>query len=156
MRFCEGCPVHANCCTGKNVDLPVLTPSDVDRIARATGLEPVAFSKETGTALRTMRAHGHGCFFYEDGRCSIYDSRPVDCRMYPFDICLDETGALVWVLHEATCPIPVDARSYLNKVQSLASELGTHLYDFASLECPQIDSREPLVVAPVAAQPGAS
>ena len=32
------------------------------------------------------------CHFYKDCKCTIYDIRPIDCRIFPYDIKLENDG----------------------------------------------------------------
>ena len=59
--------------------------SDAARIRLATGLHLDSFSKpaSAGRALRDMRQGSSGCFFYEGGRCRIYESRPKVATSHP-------------------------------------------------------------------------
>lgn len=53
------------------------------------------------------------CMFLENGRCSVYEKRPLECKIFPFDI--EEIGKnLMWIVWEF-CP----ASPLLNDVQSL-------------------------------------
>ncbi len=150
MSFCKACPAHTNCCTGKTVDLPILTPKDVNRISAATGLDPEDFSKNSDGALRPMKAGYQGCFFYESGRCKIYDSRPTDCRMFPFDVDRAEDGSLIWIVYSSTCPVSVDASEYFPSVQELEQELDPYLAEFATHTSARMEQHESQVIGPVA------
>jgi Fe-S-cluster containining protein len=76
---CEGCPNH---CCGKNPYLaPILIPSEEEIF--------VYKSRVVKTPFREMRMLNKGfdgiCVFLDDKmRCSIYDERPLECRLYPF------------------------------------------------------------------------
>ena len=70
--------------------------------------------------------------FLENGRCSAYDKRPLECKIFPFDI--EEIGKnLKWIVWEF-CP----ASPFLNTLESLdyfENELLLHyslqyLYDY--------------------------
>ena len=43
------------------------------------------------------------------GLCSVYDKRPTDCRLFPFDI-INENNEFYWAIYKTECPI-----SKLNK-----------------------------------------
>jgi Fe-S-cluster containining protein len=43
-------------------------------------------------------------YFGQNNLCQIYDSRPVDCRMFPFDIDLSD-DEYFWIIWEIDCPI---------------------------------------------------
>ena len=52
-------------------------------------------------------------------RCSIYESRPLCCRLFPLDVLLVE-GQLVWGMSNQ-CP---NERRHVSKVQGVSSEIG--------------------------------
>lgn len=58
---------------------------------------------------------GKGCHFNVNGRCQIYEVRPLDCRLFPFDIVEKPNSDLVWVVYTKLCPVKFDYRpSYEN------------------------------------------
>ena len=75
----------------------LLTPSDVERITRATKLRAEEFS-ETSVSHRPyerkMKKLGGSCMFLQGSRCSIYQARPLICRFYPFCLHPSEDGGL--------------------------------------------------------------
>jgi Fe-S-cluster containining protein len=103
---CTGC---SKCCTREFNGHVFLLDRDVKiiRIMDPRAIEP-APSPEfcdqngmfyvSGYALRTkMDKHGT-CWFLENGRCRIYDNRPVICRIYPSMLHreADENGTVDW------------------------------------------------------------
>ena len=151
FSFCNNCPAHLNCCTGKTVDPPVLTPNDVERITAKTGLSRDEFCQPIpGGHLSTMKAREGACYFYRQGRCTIYNVRPVDCRIFPFDIDRTTSGELVWIVYSSACPNEVDARQYLREVQPLLPLLQPYLEEFASRSSPCMEEHDCHVLSPVA------
>ena len=135
--FCKGCPADSNCCTGKTVDLPVLTPKDVGLICRKTGLAPRQFCLPTRDVLSTMRSRKGVCYFYKQGKCSIYRFRPVDCRLFPFDVHVNDEGKAVLVLHVNACPQRIDAEAFAGKVWPLVRQIKPYLKEFAEYRSPR-------------------
>ena len=43
-------------------------------------------------------------FISENSLCLVYDRRPTDCRLFPFDI-IEEKGLFFWVYWNTECPI---------------------------------------------------
>jgi len=106
---CTGC---GNCC--KDPLLP-LTDLDVRKITEGTGVaahsfvrwvdrngiemddEPEAFVRlRPGKRVMVMRQGRGGCHFLgRDDRCTIYGSRPLGCRIFPFDPTYSKQGSLV-------------------------------------------------------------
>lgn len=33
-----------------------------------------------------IKTFNNECVFYKNGKCIIYDYRPIDCKLYPYDI----------------------------------------------------------------------
>lgn len=138
-RFCAGCKASENCCTGKYVDLPVLTPEDTQRISEVTQTSRREFTTETSGTLANMKARSGKCYFYRNGKCSIYGSRPIDCRLFPFDVRENSLGNLVLVWYSSACPKPIDAESYIEHAKSLLPEIQAYITEFAQKESPLLD-----------------
>ncbi len=106
---CTGC---GNCC--KDLRVP-LTGADLRRLLEATGREaeqivdwlPPAAVDMTGEpgsfvvlgrgrrALMTLAQQSSACrFLADDARCSVYDARPANCRLYPFTASFGRRGGL--------------------------------------------------------------
>jgi Fe-S-cluster containining protein len=132
---CTGC---GNCC--KEPLLP-LTDDDCWRIARATGEHPVDFVRwvtrfeiemddepEAFVLLRPGRrvmtlAHGRrGCIYLDhEDRCSIYASRPLGCRIFPFDPSFDREGKLrrLKLIDAADCRYELDGHNDADRLRRL-------------------------------------
>ncbi len=63
------------------------------------------------------REHG-GCYFYRAGQCEVYSVRPMDCRLFPFDIIEDDDGELRWIVYTDLCPVDFDYRPAFEHVRS--------------------------------------
>lgn len=85
------------CCRGdEQTSRVIVSPPEIDRIIKATGLErngivvpyPEFIESDKGgrfTFEWCLRNEGGKCIFLaEDGQCSIYSVRPWICRTYPF------------------------------------------------------------------------
>ncbi len=104
-----------NCCTRFVV---CVTPSDVLRIAQATGKKPGSFVSVVQEPLEREREEpailidaepcllvlkrmaGNVCMFYNGEGCGVYDSRPMLCRTYPFHL----EGASLPSMKSRVCP----------------------------------------------------
>jgi Fe-S-cluster containining protein len=95
LRFsCSGC---GHCCRGLRVPLTLadaaklpadavawLDPDEVDM----TG-EPESFVLlPEGRRLLVLAQRDGACVFLAGDRCTVYESRPSACRLYPFDVTL--------------------------------------------------------------------
>jgi Fe-S-cluster containining protein len=128
LKFrCTGC---GNCC--KDPLLP-LTDQDVTRIEQRTGTpalefvrwvdrngidmddEPEAFVRlRQGKRVMIMRQGGGGCHFLgADDRCTIYASRPLGCRVFPFDPSFSKDGKLrrLKLIDATDCQYELDGKN---------------------------------------------
>ncbi|MBN2119536.1 MAG: YkgJ family cysteine cluster protein [Candidatus Omnitrophica bacterium] len=137
--FCKDCPADKNCCTGETVDLPVLTPKDIDKISKKTGLVPGEFSIPTAQGLSEIRSIKGMCYFYKQGKCTIYSVRPIDCKLFPFDAHLDDAGKPILVLHLNACPVSIDAEPFIKRAQFFFRQLHPYLEEFAAYRTQRFD-----------------
>ncbi|MGQ0375925.1 MAG: YkgJ family cysteine cluster protein [Nitrososphaerota archaeon] len=87
--LCSSCK-KLSCCT--DFFPPLLYPSDLARLQNA-GKSEDDFLKNiivNGTTIKTIRKKENSttCMFWDEEKrlCSIYNNRPFDCKMFPFDI----------------------------------------------------------------------
>jgi Fe-S-cluster containining protein len=136
LKFrCTGC---GNCC--RDPLLP-LTDEDVRRISRRTGDrprdivtwvdrhgidmddEPEAFVRlRQGKRVMVLRHAKGGCrYLGEDARCTIYSSRPLGCRVYPFDPDFTRSGKLrrLTIVKATPCPYERDGKTNITDLRSL-------------------------------------
>lgn len=76
---CEGCINH--CCGQNNHLTPVLLPSEELKFNEKSVVVEAPYR-----AMRVLAKKSDGnCIFLDDKtRCTIYDQRPLECRLYPF------------------------------------------------------------------------
>lgn len=136
LKFrCTGC---GNCC--KDPLLP-LTDQDVARIQQRTGHDPRSFVRwvdrngidmddepeafvklRQGKRVMIMRQGRGGCHYLgPDDRCTIYGSRPLGCRAFPFDPSYNKQGKLVRLkLIQATdCQYELDGSNDPDAIREL-------------------------------------
>lgn len=86
LRFeCTQC---GHCCSASPGKV-FLSDEEADRIAAFLRLDPDVFRKEHLVTAPYSEASlrekpDHDCIFLVDGKCSIYEVRPEQCRTYPF------------------------------------------------------------------------
>ncbi|RLG47527.1 MAG: YkgJ family cysteine cluster protein [Thermoproteota archaeon] len=102
MRCPPGCHL---CCL--NTRMP-LTRGDVKRIT-SLGYDPGEFAVRDERGILRLRNVGGRCYFLRDGRCSIYESRPLGCRAYPV-VWDPERGACV---KDPECPGELEAGEFV-------------------------------------------
>lgn len=136
LKFrCTGC---GNCC--KDPLLP-LTDQDITRITERVGVgaesfvrwvdrhgidmddEPEAFVKlREGKRVMVMRQGRGGCHFLgKDDRCTIYSSRPLGCRIFPFDPTFSKQGKLrrLKLIQATDCIYELDGKNDPAQIQRL-------------------------------------
>ncbi len=139
FNFCDTCPKDLNCCTGRYVDLPVLTPEDVSRISQNLNLPTSKFSFSGKNMLSSMKNINKKCYFYESGRCSIYEERPIDCKLFPFGIRLNEKDELLLVVYASACPTEVNIKRYIDSAKKLVKEFYPYVEEYDSVKAPLLD-----------------
>jgi len=136
LKFrCTGC---GNCC--KEPLLP-LTDGDVHRIVKGTGEKPEDFIRwvdrhgiemddepegfvmlRQGKRVMVLRHMRGGCYFLgKDNRCTIYKSRPLGCRAFPFDPTFAKDGKLrhLKLIQAADCKYELDGKNDPKEIYKL-------------------------------------
>ena len=96
---CQGCPLH---CCGMNPQLtPVLLPSEEGKFEGKTKIVETHFRS---MSLLARKETGN-CIFLDEktNRCTNYDERPLECRLFPFLLDFGENGPGVR-LDTQNCP----------------------------------------------------
>ena len=105
-KFCFGCdkdvPCFTNCCSDINI---LLTPLDVLNLARSQNISTEALldkytispvTKDLNIPVLLLKMSDDDnkkCPFVTDEGCSIYESRPWSCRMYPLGMAIPPARA---------------------------------------------------------------
>ncbi|OQY50335.1 MAG: hypothetical protein B6247_21695 [Candidatus Parabeggiatoa sp. nov. 2] len=104
-RFCEVIYLK----NYKRCNEAVLSPNEITKIERTIGRSDFYDTKDScyinGSYYSVKTTYDGYCVFYDKQKrvCTIYEIRPVDCRLYPFDIdAFDPDENDRWVLFE--CP----------------------------------------------------
>jgi len=135
------CTECGNCCSDTIV--PV-TDEDVRRMMHGTGLKAgdvATFYKKSdfddggeglefanldggrrtlGLRKRMDKENGReACKFFKDNRCSVYEHRPVTCRVWPFTLRFDATGRRLSHLSingSLPCPYELDSKNTVSEL----------------------------------------
>lgn len=92
------CLAHGCSACCHDTQMP-LTEEDAARL-EALGHARAAFTtRGEGNVLQLANVDG-ACFFLREGKCSVYDARPVGCTIYPFVMTDDGKR----VLRDEDCP----------------------------------------------------
>lgn len=96
---CTNCQKCINCCQSfDKLNAPLLTKKEVDVI----GTRYANFFDKTETSLYALKVIDNTCIFYKENQCMIYDIRPLDCRLYPFDI-IKEDNKYYLIMYKLDC-----------------------------------------------------
>ena len=111
-EFCTQCHNDNKqcCCASEEIDMPVLLANEAQKIHSQSPRKMLVkeFSHNIDdTLIRQMNfkeTENNGekishCHFYDlkSNVCKIYDSRPTDCRLFPFDIKIDPHTQEFWI-----------------------------------------------------------
>lgn len=92
---------------------------EADAIETATELQRSEFADlvKDASEVKSIKVKGGHCYFYNrtNGHCNIYDHRPFDCRMFPFDIIKHHNGDFFWILYVELCPIKFRIENVCNR-----------------------------------------
>ena len=151
FKFCKECPASGNCCSrakpNGEVDSPVLLPKDAEKIEGLTGEKADSFSlvrNDLSDTLRFLKTGTKGCYFHQNGKCGIYQMRPLDCRLFPLDVIETPDGRIALIAYTRLCPVGFNPKEHLEQAKKLLPELGENIYDFAGMDLPGMD-KEPYV-----------
>ncbi len=101
--FCNTCVGKFDCCCNCNeIDMPILLPKEVENIEAISRISVDEFAnKLTQNLFQMKRANNDdstkGCVFFQNNGCSIYENRPIDCRLFPFDF--KEIDGEYWLIY---------------------------------------------------------
>lgn len=140
---CSGSKCCGNIKHGGTIEPPFLTSFDVAQIGQFTGLHPDVYSEtvtnpHTGNEVRFLKTTSReGCHFLNEGRCSIHDHRPIDCRLFPLDLRMVE-GALTWVIYNYHhCELTErDMEILAKQMETALMALGSEAVDYATVPVP--------------------
>ncbi len=146
LDACQRC-TDASCCKSggiaKTIEPPFLTSFDIAQIGKFTGLPADVYSEtvvnpHTGNTVRFLKTTSReGCHFLNEGRCSIHDHRPIDCRLFPLDLRMVE-GELTWVIYNYNhCELTERDMAILARQMGTAlAALGNEAEDYATVPVP--------------------
>lgn len=137
--FCSDCPAHSHCCRRIRIhgemEPPFLSQAEAELIAQRTAGKIIDFAILQGDSAGqhlAIKALDGKCHFYRNGICTIYELRPLDCRLFPFDIIEAPSGELVWIVYTDLCPVRFDFRRYFDVAKRLLVDSPYSLDDLRS------------------------
>lgn len=144
FSFCNSCDKASNCCTGKTVDMPLVTEQEAINIARDMEINMDNFcTPVNGGIFEIKRQDTNECYFYHKGKCSIYENRPIDCKLFPFDLKISKkTNHLNLVKYDSVCPsLPEKMEREASQAENLVNSLGKQKRFFANSNSPLLDKQ---------------
>ena len=119
FNLCSSCVGNSSsCCCDTSVDSPMLLPNEVEAISKKLEIKKEDFCKKIDLAkinnddslkhLYQMKRDEktNSCCFFKNNQCTIYDIRPIDCRIFPYDIKIEKDGNYYLVYYKSDkCPI---------------------------------------------------
>lgn len=100
-NLCDSCAAKS-CCT--DFAEPLLFPSDCAKLEKIGKLNSdfINTVKIGGKSIKIIKrkTDSHSCIFWDETKriCGIYEHRPYDCRMFPFDIDIVD-GEFYWIIY---------------------------------------------------------
>lgn len=89
-KQCSDCKIKDNCCNSfkDNIDNVMLDEKEYLNIIEKFNIDkPENYFSKLDKSIYNIKTNENGvCSFYKDGKCQIYNYRPNDCRLYPFDV----------------------------------------------------------------------
>ncbi len=85
--YCSQCKIEKNCCCDfeDGIDNVVTTVQEKQRIIDRVGMDAEQYFVPINETAFNIINQGAICPFYSNG-CTIYDIRPSDCRLFPYDL----------------------------------------------------------------------
>jgi len=99
FQRCTNCKEKINCCQSFDQINPPTVSEDESKILSEQYLSCM---DKRGEKLYSIKTVNNTCVFYKNNMCEIYDIRPLDCRLYPFDI-IKENNKYYLIMYKLNC-----------------------------------------------------
>lgn len=128
---CSNCKCVINCCQMfDKINAPTLNAEEIG-IIRKNFLN---FYDVHDTNLFTLKIKNTDCIFFKNGKCCIYDIRPLDCRLYPFDI-IKQNDKYYLILYKLSCFQEKDLLKNLDEIDLLVEKVKPWIQTFTNEIC---------------------
>lgn len=86
-NHCSSCSIKKNCCCDfdDEIDNIIVTAEEKNALIQRTGQEYEKYFRKINDKAYNILNIDSKCPFYKKG-CTVYDIRPSDCRLFPFDL----------------------------------------------------------------------
>ena len=138
FSFCATCPAESHCCrrirTSDALEPPFLLRDEALAIATSTHKDLHDFTEPESTngERLSLRSVEGKCIFYKSGSCSVYDLRPMDCRLFPFDIIEGGLGQFIWIVYDDLCPATFDHKRHFENAKRVVAQSSYSAADLRS------------------------
>lgn len=130
-KQCSNCKnKKRNCCNSfkNNIDNVLLEEKEYFNIIEKFNISnPEAYFSKIDNKLYNIKTSEDGvCTFYKYGKCQIYEHRPNDCKLYPFDI-IRKGKDYYLILYKLKC---IDQYDFINesiKIQKIINNMSSWL-----------------------------
>ncbi|MBD5470750.1 MAG: YkgJ family cysteine cluster protein [Lachnospiraceae bacterium] len=124
--FCNSCIGKFDCCCNCNkIDMPIILPSEAQEIETISRKSINDFAIKLTSNLYQMRRFDNqeknGCIFFVNNQCSIYNNRPIDCRLFPFDF--KEINGEYWLIYYNSIDICRALPTDINEIKNYAHNI---------------------------------
>ena len=128
FQYCSKCKISPNCCESfNNINAPVINKNEIIKIKEYTNLND--FYDLLNNQLYSLKTKDGKCIFYKNNKCSIYNIRPSDCRLFPFDIIkLDNKYYLI--LYELHCINYKTFKKLSNNIETIVENILPWINEF--------------------------
>lgn len=85
FKPCTNCKINGECCQSFcEINSPCINDKELNKIKDIA--KNNNFFTKVDDNLFNLKTYNGECIFYKEGKCSIYQNRPTDCKLFPFDI----------------------------------------------------------------------
>ncbi len=127
---CTECNKTNNCCCNfEKIDSPIISLEEKKKIELCydTINNKNSFQDLTNECFN-INIVNNKCIFYE-GKCKIYNNRPYDCRLYPYDI-KKINGRFFLVLYKLDC---IQYKNFSENVDYLIEKIKPFIGTFTDI-----------------------
>lgn len=111
FAMCKGC--DAKCC---KIVAPFIFGFEREKFSSS-----LVFHKFEDKKIPLLKKNGKNCIFLKNNKCRIYQSRPFNCRIFPFDI-IKVGKNFYWIVWDF-CQKPKDAEKHLKNFEKVIAKI---------------------------------
>ena len=125
---CNNCHIGGKCCSSfDKINAPVLNNDELIKIREMLNSDD--FYEVVDRNIYKLKLNNNECIFLKNGRCLIYKNRPLDCKLYPFDIIKKDFKYYV-VLYQLDCISDCKIVDDFNCIDDLIDKIKPWIEDY--------------------------